>query len=317
VAQQVGATHTEVAIRPEDVADELEHVLASLDQPSNDGINTYFVSRVARQAGLTVALSGIGGDELFGGYPTFTRLPRLVRAVRTLAHIPGAVAAAGSALERGPILSPRVRLGGWVSRGDHVISSTYFGLRGMFSWPALQQLVAPEVLHEAKPALRQLECATLSTAGGVDDRLWDLTSRLELTSYMRHQLLRDTDVMSMAHSLEVRVPFVDPRVVETVLGLPSAVRRLGRPKQLLRDAVPRLPACVRDRRDKQGFIFPFQEWMAGPLREPVRDLVQAVTVNLSGVLVPTGVERLMHAFERGEAHWSRVWALAALGTLRA
>ena len=146
-------------------------------------------------------------------------------------------------------------------------------------------------------------------AGG-DPDWFAWVSRAELGTYTRHQLLRDTDVMSMAHSLEVRVPLLDHRLVEGVLRLPSAVKRNGgRPKPLLLQAVgDLLPPAVRDRRDKQGFVFPFDQWLRGPLRATCLEWSREPR----GLLRADGAARIWRAFEAGRVHWSRPWALAVL-----
>jgi asparagine synthase (glutamine-hydrolysing) len=129
---------------------------------------------------------------------------------------------------------------------------------------------------------------------------------------MRHQLLRDADVMSMAHSLEVRVPFVDSELVSKLL--PWSVLPLPRsaPKQLLRDAAPALPSMVLSRREKQGFMFPFQPWFSGPLRPQLKDLVRTAEQHMRDYLLPGSGAAVLAAFENGRAHWTHPWAIAAL-----
>lgn len=317
VAARFETEHIEVAITPRDLDRELEHILQSLDQPSNDGINTYFVSQAARQASLTVALSGLGGDELFGGYPTFQRLPRVLSTVRPLAAVPGATLAVAAALSVRGRNHPGARLAGWLRRGGADAAVAYLGLRGLFSPASVSELVQPVVLAEADRAFDLPASLRAALESASHTHPWDATSRLELSCYMRHQLLRDTDVMSMAHSLEVRVPFIDHEVVEFVLGLPLAVRRSAIPKQLLRDAVPWLPERVRNRRDKQGFTFPLGEWLSGPLRPRFHELVHVAATSCKDYLQPGAADGVLRAFDQGKTHWSRPWALAALyGALR-
>jgi asparagine synthase (glutamine-hydrolysing) len=132
-------------------------------------------------------------------------------------------------------------------------------------------------------------------------------SRAELRNYMHHQLLRDTDAMSMAHSLEVRVPYMDHRLVEAVLRLPATYKKNGRrPKSLLVKAVgDLLPPVVRDRQDKQGFTFPFSEW----LRRDLKPLMQTGLQKQVRELEPDALAGTITAFEKGQVHWSRPWAL--------
>ena len=138
-----------------------------------------------------------------------------------------------------------------------------------------------------------------------------------MSTYMHHQLLRDTDVMSMAHSLEVRVPFIDRQLVETVLRLPERVLRAGAgPKPLLRRAVgDLLPAMVTQRTDKRGFTFPFGDWLRTTLRPDIQAALDQVKAR--GWLNPAAVDAVWKEYEAGRAHWSRVWALVALNSVAA
>lgn len=138
-------------------------------------------------------------------------------------------------------------------------------------------------------------------------------SRAELRTYTHHQLLRDTDVMSMAHSLEVRVPLLDVRLVEAVLRLPVAARcnHNHRPKPLLSWAMAeQLPPLVHRRRDKQGFIFPFVTWLQNELQPQVQASLYAAQAQRW--LQPEAVAAVQHEFQAGRLHWSRLWALVAL-----
>src|SRR5262249_43514558 len=163
-------------------------------------------------------------------------------------------------------------------------------------------LVRPDVLAEGRAELDLL--AHVREAARPRGDLWDATSRLEITGYMRHQLLRDVDAMSMAHSLEVRVPFVDALVTSEVLALPPAVRARRTHKQLLRDAVPQVPACIRERRAKRGFTFPFSKWMAGPLRTELHERVRNVGARLGELLDRQMIAAVLAASDEGRAHWS-------------
>jgi asparagine synthase (glutamine-hydrolysing) len=314
VARHFATDHHDVRVTAADLGNELEPILDALDQPSNDGVNTYFVSRAARQVQLTVALSGLGGDELFGGYPTFSRLGPLVRRARLLQALPGALPALAAGLGAWHPHHPGARLAGWVRRGGAEPAATYLGLRGMFSAATLRDLVRPEVLHDGAAGFDLLNLVRRSAALPRSTTTHDQASRLELTAYMRHQLLRDGDVMSMAHSLEIRVPFVDRVVVENILALNTTLPPGALPKQLLRDAVPTLPAAVRLRQDKQGFSFPFGPWLGGPLRPQFGELVREAAEQFRPYLRPDACARVLAAFDAGRTHWSRPWALAALTT---
>jgi asparagine synthase (glutamine-hydrolysing) len=312
VAQRFETEHTDIRVTAGDLASHIGPIMEALDQPSTDGVNTYFVSRAARQIDLTVALSGLGGDELFGGYPSTRRLGTLLPMLRLAQAVPGGTRAAGAVLATWGDHHPHARLGGWLAASGGEPAGAYLGLRGLFSSGSIRRLLRPEIIHEAGGEFDLL--ASIRHSAHLSDRATppEVASRFELTCYMRHQLLRDTDVMSMAHSLEVRVPFVDTHVVEEILGLrvDSVPRAL--PKQLLRDAVSSLPPSVTLRPDKQGFSFPFDPWLRGPLRSLLNELVDDVANQLTGYLQPGACADLLQAFDAGRLHWSRVWAIAAL-----
>jgi asparagine synthase (glutamine-hydrolysing) len=129
---------------------------------------------------------------------------------------------------------------------------------------------------------------------------------------MRHQLLRDADVMSMAHSVEVRVPFVDSELVTQLLPRRVPAPKGSAPKQLLRDAAATVPSGVRCRRDKQGFTFPFQLWLSGPLRPRLTEFVSVAEQHMREYLLPGGGAAVLAAFDYRRTHWSQPWAIAAL-----
>jgi asparagine synthase (glutamine-hydrolysing) len=317
MAESAGAEHYERVITSQDVENELDNMLNAMDQPSIDGVNTYFVSKTAREAGLTVSLSGLGGDELFGGYTnTFGGVPQMMRAL-TLAHtVPGGATLARSALG---LLPDQHR---WTRTRDALtqpasLAGAYLTRRGLFAPSEVQALVSPDTWHEAMKNFNAPHYVT-ERAGrnGHDPSLHDgvfaWTSRAELSTYTQNQLLRDTDVMSMAHSLEVRVPLLDHRLVEAVLRLPARAHRgSDGPKPLLAAALgDALPPLIRARRDKQGFVFPFDRWMRGPLRPRLEAMIDESAS--SPWLRRESVQRIWSDYQAGRAQWSRAWALAIL-----
>jgi asparagine synthase (glutamine-hydrolysing) len=319
MARAVGAEHFQRRITAADVLQELEAIHAAMDQPSIDGVNTYFAAQTARQAGLTVALSGLGGDELFGGYPnTFRGGARTLRALRWAQAIPGVAALIGAGIVLWPWRDGWNKLLDALTRRPSA-ASAYLTRRGLFALREARRLVDPDLWEGMKSfdpmSHAVLQAGSAGEAPGLSDvQYYEWTTRAELGTFTANQLLRDTDMMSMIHSLEVRVPLLDHRLIETLLALPGRFQmRADRPKPMLADAVQDLlPASIRARRDKQGFTMPFEEWMRGPLRARVEDLLrEAIRIHR---LNASQVLRVWRRFLAGRSHWSRVWALAVLGS---
>ncbi len=256
VAAHYGAEHNTVWIGQSDFRDAFERFLAAMDQPTTDGLNSYFVSRAAAQAGLKVALSGLGGDELFGGYPSFTEIPRLVALTRRIplaARIgPGVRAVSAPVLRR--FTSPKYA--GLLEYGTDY-AGAYLLRRGMFMPWELPEVLDPDLVREG---WRALDTRARLKATVADIRASRLKiSALESMWYMRNQLLRDTDWASMAHSLEVRVPLVDVALLRAVAPLLVARPDLGKHSLAETPARP-LPDAILHR-PKTGFTTPVRQWM--------------------------------------------------------
>ncbi len=306
MAEHVGAEHFERVVTAREVLDEMPRILWALDQPSIDGVNSYFVSQTARQAGLTVALSGLGGDELFGGYPTFYAAPRLSRQLRRLQRVPAASRLVRIALA----CAPRYAKVHDALQLPASPTSAYLVYRGVFAPSETRALVNPEVWDAAHEFDAHEYVSSHAVSGLQSPHSFAWTSRAELGTYTLNQLLRDTDAMSMAHSLEVRVPLLDSFLVEKIITLPdSAKQNGGTPKCLLHHAVADLlPDVVRERRVKQGFTFPFVRWLHGDLK----NYFSQFPFEHNRLLNPQAAARVCAAFERGQMHWSRAWSLYVL-----
>lgn len=300
VANALGTQHHERLVTRGSFMSNLDGFVGALDQPSIDGFNTYFVAQTAREIGLKVALSGLGGDELFGGYPTFRGVPRLVRAIRTTRALTGGGAAqAISAVTR----SDRWRKVAEAARRPATPASAFLVYRGLFTrTEASQMLRAPDPFDTSR--------YIAESAGSPGSSLAEWVGRAELATYTSSQLLRDSDVMSMAHSLELRVPLLDSRLVETVDALPPAERFRGPGnKGLLRELMQdELPALVLERTGRQGFTFPMQEWLAADDARKLWTWDAPIMRHFNrGEL-----NALQQRFRAGRTHWSRVWSLMAL-----
>ncbi|MEO8681467.1 MAG: asparagine synthase (glutamine-hydrolyzing) [Vicinamibacterales bacterium] len=257
-AAHFGSRHEEYPVDAASGKSLFASFLRAADQPSIDGLNTFAVAGFARERGLKVALSGIGADEIFGGYRSFQDVPRLARWDGWLSGSGPARRHLGRLLERAAI-GPRWRRIGDMLGQQPGLTTAYDTFRGIFTRAEARALAA-----------RYAGNADEDADDGHDDGPPDLApedtvSRLELTRYVRNQLLRESDVMSMAWGLEVRTPFLDRGLIDAVSVMPAAVR-LRPGKQLLLDAVPEIPAWVVQQ-PKRCFQFPFDQWLDGEWRD--------------------------------------------------
>ncbi len=254
IATLFGAKHTEYKLTASSAKQLLPKFIEAIDQPSIDGFNTFCVSQIAHQNGTKVVLSGLGGDELFGGYQSFQKIPQMVALGKKLQAIPLLSTGVGMGLAHWGT-SPKIkRLGDFLQQIPSS-SAAYRSFRGIFS-----HTEACAIVHQYLPD-KLLPNTFISNCQGQTSTVEDEVSFLELSCYMRNQLLRESDVMSMSWGLELRVPLVDRNLLEVVASIPSNIR-LALGKQLLIAAVTELPEWVVNR-PKRGFSFPFEEWMAG------------------------------------------------------
>jgi asparagine synthase (glutamine-hydrolysing) len=259
VARQYGVRHAIQELTLPEFRAELPRIFDAMDQPSVDGLNSYFISKAAHALGLKVAMSGTGGDELFGGYTSFRDIPRWMPITSVLARVPhlgDAVHRLNSALaRRSRHVSPKM---GEIVRYGASWAGAYLVKRGRFLAAELPALLGEEIARAGLARLdplRLIERAVTPDPGNGFARV----AALESSLYLRNQLLRDMDWASMAHSLEVRVPLVDAHLLRKLA--PALVTRKERGKQLLAAAPrPPLPAEVRERR-KTGFTLPIREWL--------------------------------------------------------
>lgn len=271
VARRFATEHTEIRLTAAHFLADLPRWLGSLDQPSADGANVWMVSKASREAGLTVALSGLGGDELFGGYQTFPRTLKASRLFKKIAWLPKRARSWMGGLIRslGHHSIPSEKLAEWLG-GNGSKLSTYLTLRRMFLPRLCQDLVIPPVaVCGGRFGLHPEVWDRLVRAAAAPDP-YTAVSLFEMHTYLVNTLLRDSDQMGMAHSLEIRVPFVDRKLTALVLSLQSRTDFKGQgPKPLLRAAMADLlePAWIE--RPKMTFTLPFDYWLRGPLKSEV------------------------------------------------
>lgn len=318
VATELGTEHREIRLTEQAFDEQLGDALESLDQPSFDSINTYFVSRAVREAGLTVALAGTGGDELFGGYSSFVDIPRAQSASRLAGMMPARpramLAHAVTRLLMGAAGEVRQQTR-WGKLSDFLAAAgdpvaMYQVSYALFSREFLAELQLSEaasmpwgLAEQQYAALRQLVA---------DEPVAHAISQLELSSFLRERLLRDTDAASMAVSLEVRVPLLDHRFVEAVAGLPLVERfEPMRRKQFLRELIRgRVDPAVFER-PKAGFELPLDLWCRQRLASRLDETLQDINLAHACGLNAESIGRLWRAFRRDAPgiYWSRVWGL--------
>jgi asparagine synthase (glutamine-hydrolysing) len=312
VAAQFGASHHELRLEAREVVGDFADVLTRLDQPTIDAVNSYYVSRAVAKAGIKAVLSGAGGDEMFGGYPAFRRIPGAVRTKRVAGPLVRAAAPLiATALPRR--LKPRWR---HFAGTNGNLAEVYRTQRGFFLRPEISALAGPALLEgsvwtDAWNRVNDAEASLLSPAGA--ERTAAGVARLETRLYLGSQLLRDIDVMSMAHGLEVRLPFVDHELASAIWPDLAAFPALMRGKRLLHETLERpLPPAVT-RRAKQGFVLPFDAWMHNELAPIVRDGLDRLA--RSGFVHDRVPDDIWQRWRRREVSWSRPWGLAVLGAM--
>lgn len=307
-AAAIGTTHHVVELSASGVLDDLEDAVSALDQPSFDGVNTWFVSREAARLGFKVALSGAGGDELVGGYTSFRRALR----AGSVMHYPGSNTIAGLSgrvLER---LFPDSKVG-QLGRAFGALERMYQTQYALFSVGTLRRLLRNSDafstwgLEPQRLADLENEIVSLSVLRGV--------TALESEMFLGDRLLRDMDSVSMAHSIELRVPLVDTFLSDKLAGLSDADRYapVGEKRLLRRQSRMVLPESFFAR-PKRGFEFPMDSWMRGPLR-PFIEATLLDPEKCSALDLEVGeVTRIWRRFleREGAVYWTRPWALFSL-----
>ena len=261
VAKKFNTVHQRILMKPTAMLDELENALNALDTPSGDGINTYVVSKAVKNAGLTVALSGIGGDELFAGYPffkTFYRLQNNKRAWDNTAILRKMAA---------PVLSMQgssrnLKASELLKSESSEIEDMYSIFRRIFPRQEIRKILV-DVQSESTPLEKKLQ----ELAGSIHSFPYlSQVSIAEYTGYTQQTLLKDTDQMAMAVSLEVREPFFDHELVKYVLNIPDSLKYPVYSKSLLVESLNGLLPDEIVHRKKQGFTFPWNQWLKSELR---------------------------------------------------
>jgi asparagine synthase (glutamine-hydrolysing) len=310
VARRFGAEHHEIPVSQQDTLAVLPEALRAMDQPTIDGINTYLVSAKARAAGLKVALTGLGADEMFAGYSNFRRVPNMETFAKRIGRLPK--------IAQRPLAASVARFAGKGDRSRKLaelatshdsIIHPYFLARTLFGAAEREALVdagCEDSERSLASVLRQsiMQSSTLDPVNRV--------SYLESYWYMRNTLLRDSDFMSMAHGLELRVPFLGCTLVEACFRIPGDEKLQGHlPKSLLLASLGvELPGEIVNR-PKRGFTLPFERWLRGEMKPVVEDALRKSNWDQTSISA-SAVREVWNRFLAGETSWSRPWSVFVL-----
>ena len=307
VAKKFNTRHQRIVLQPTVMLDELENAFNAMDTPSGDGINTYVVSKAVKQTGLTVALSGIGGDELFAGYPFFKKFTQLnkfgllwnnTRLMRKLVAKAADLTTPGSSGKMQQLLNT----------GSTKIEDVYPVFRKILTAKQLKGIT-----NLSNGRVTELEKKFFTLASKMHQYpLLSQVSIAELIGYTQQTLLKDTDQMSMAVSLEVREPFFDHELVEYVLNIPDSIKYPTYPKQLLVEALGNMLPSEIVHRKKQGFTFPWTLWMKNELRSFCDARINALSER--DFINPAAIKHLWKSFLSNDKNvrWMEIWLLVVL-----
>ena len=286
IAKEINSTHHSILLKEADFHKNFSNVIAAMDMPSCDGINTWFISKFAASVGLKAVLSGIGADELYGGYPSFNRMKKTL----LLSKLPQDLLNVSAKLD----LKKYNRIAYLQLEG---IKGLYLFLRGHFTPVQIAAQLGSYENDIWKVLQNTPVSASLERVSPKNKASW-----MEFNIYMQDQLLRDADVMSMSHGLEIRVPFLDDEVINTAFTINENIKYKGKlPKQLLTETFEKLLPEPVWNRPKMGFSFPFNEWLKNsPLVKELGHDKNIVT------------QQTVQDFMNGKLHWSRVMSLLVL-----
>jgi len=314
VARRFGTDHHELMVSQQDALSSIPEALNAMDQPTIDGINTWLVSAKASAAGVKVALTGLGADEMFAGYSNFRDVPRLERLSADFTKMPS--------LLRRPVAAMAGVVGGQSDRSRKIsqladelaanengATHPYFVVRSLFNHGEREALYSGDC-ESAEGEMAAMLLPSIAASANFDPV--NRVSYLESHWYMRNTLLRDSDFMSMAHGLELRVPFLDRALVEACFRIPGKDKLQGdRPKELLLKSLGvELPPEIVNR-PKRGFTLPFENWLRAEMKPMVENALSK-SDGAQGLLSAGPVREVWNRFLAGRTSWSRPWSLFIL-----
>ncbi|MCW3076447.1 MAG: asparagine synthase, glutamine-hydrolyzing [Bacteroidetes bacterium] len=302
IAKEYNTTHHEIKLSPGDFLKQLPEALSAIDHPSGDGPNTFIVSKATRQAGVTMALSGIGGDELFAGYDVFKRMAELQKKA-WLNAVPQLLRKAGAEIIRRRKKSVSGnKISELLGQPSINFNSAYPLNRSVFTQKELSALLK-------NPSSFIQMNQILSAVPQVKDHLLSAVSICEISTYLQNTLLRDTDQMSMAVALEVREPFLDYKLIEFVLSVNDEHKFPHTPKKLLVDSLGDLLPSEIVNRPKMGFTLPWKDWMKNELKSFCEQNINELSER--DFCYGTEIKKLWNKFLINDptVTWSRIWHL--------
>jgi asparagine synthase (glutamine-hydrolysing) len=305
VARALGTDHRQVSLKREDIMKTIPAIFDAMDEPSIDGFNTFIISKAVKDAGIKVALSGLGGDELFAGYPSFRRLPKIAAILKFASIFPENLR---------KILFNRLRSIA-KTRKELKLYFSFLECSNMDELYMMQRSVfLPHEVREILPLADSQGISPHIRARYTAADLINQLSLLELNGYLQNMLLKDTDRMSMANSIEIRVPFLDHLLVEKVLQIPGKLKVGGNyPKRLLAEAMKDLlPNDIYDR-PKMGFVLPFESWMRGGLKDYFEATFAVNSLKSVNILDRDKISRIWKSFLEGTElyNYSSILCLAS------
>ena len=299
VAKKYKTNHTEINLTPDDLLNDVTTALSFMDSPSADGINTYVVSKHTRKHGVKMAISGLGGDELFAGYPQFKQMD-ILNKFNIFDKVP---------------LSLRSTVANLISR-----NSKRADINKIASWMECEkwniQNLYPTFRQQAN-SKQITELLNTNNSNNINyfdkSTLLNNISTNEINTYLQHILLRDSDQMSMASALEVRVPFMDHELIDYVLTIPDSLKYPSTQKKLLVESFPDILTPEIVNRKKMGFVFPWEKWLKNELKNFVEDNLSELE-NYKEFNIP-GIQNMWTKFLLGDKsiYWTQIWGLVVLG----
>jgi len=304
IANKFNTEHHEIKLTPNDFKNELNDALLAMDHPSGDGPNTYVVSKATKNAGITMALSGLGGDELFAGYDIFNRTLKLDK-LKWLSGIPGISLAAK--------LNKTIRPGVASAKIAELLELNSLSFKN--TYPLSRQVLLEDQINKLMKDKSKAKNSVAEIIKNINSQSNNLLSSVgiaEISTYMQNVLLRDTDQMSMAHALEIRVPFLDYELVEYVMGLPDNYKIPSTPKKLLVDALGEMLPPEIVNRPKMGFTLPWKNWLKTDFRALCEENLKLLGQNPH--FNAEEINSLWQRFLKDDPFitWSRIWYLVVL-----